>query len=269
MTGKQPRCALIGIGEDARLMNETLADNAVGVEQLEAGELADRIGALDLVFLSLSDEDEAAGVMRALAAAKGAAGAILIDISDGEPSALSAAAAAGVEDSDAIADGAMVQHYPEEGARVITLLVGGGSGAFERVSAHLGGAFRAVLHAGAFGAAHLLRALINTMFMTMKGAAEEITEVASRHGIPPADMLSIINTSSGESAATKVLAAQLAEKTGANADLFRPIESGMEEDVRAIERVAEGVGIIPLFTRRTAERLAVKGRGGTGGKGGS
>ncbi|MBI4182438.1 MAG: hypothetical protein HY521_00400 [Proteobacteria bacterium] len=256
--------ALVGVGGAGRMLAEALAGKGLRVAQLDAAGLKGALPGLDLVFLSLAGEAEAAALFGALAGAEPKAGAAFVDVSDGGASALAGAERAGVAARFALLDGALVQHYPEDGRRVMTLLLGGPAPAAAALAEALAGAFREVIAVGGFGAAHTAGALIAAMFLAMKNAAEEVAEVARRHGIAPADMLAIVNKSSGESLAAKVLARELEEPAGGNADLFRAIEAGMEEEARTVARLAEGLGVLPLFTRHTLERIAIKRRSGAG-----
>ncbi|MEX2642428.1 MAG: hypothetical protein WD270_03180 [Acetobacterales bacterium] len=175
----------------------------------------------------------------------------LVDLTDNEPA---------LEPGVGVCDAALVEHFPEHGRRVLSLLVGGDDSEFRRVESVCSGAVRAVLHAGTFGAAHKSRALIHTMYLTLKNAAEEIVAVAREHDIGAAEILGIINKSSGESLASQALYRMATEPAGGNAGIHGEIEAAMISDLRNALDLASESGMSGLFARRVYDRLEIKGR---------
>lgn len=233
MAGSPATIATEGSGRQLGLLAEALVDAGLSVADASAG--------------------AAAGILfTASGAAMPAAGRLLVDIAEDGPL---------LADGPGRADAALVEHFPEDGGRVLTLLVGGDADGFARIDAACSGAVRAVLHAGPFGAAHKSRALIHTMYLTLKSAAEEIVEVAAAHGVAASEILGIINKSSGESMASKALFQLATAPGGGNADLHGEIEAAMAGDLQQALNLAADGGMSGFFARRVFDRLEIKGRG--------
>ncbi len=230
MTDAVPTIATLGTGRQLGLLAEALVD---------AGHTVADGAAADLLF-------------SATGAGAAAEGGLVIDLADNGPL---------LSDGPGHADAALVEHFPEDGARVLSLLVGADDDAFARIEAACGGVVKSVLHAGPFGAAHVSRALIHTMYLTLKNAAEEIVDVAAAHGVEAAEILSIINKSSGESLASKALYRLATEPGGGNADLHGEIEAAMAGDLQAALNIAADAGMSGFFARRVYDRLEIKVRG--------
>lgn len=227
MTETATTIATLGTGRQLGLLAEALVDAGYTV--------ADDVAA-DLLFT-------ASGTGAC------AEGGLVVDMADYGPL---------LADGPSHADAALVEHFPEDGARVLSLLVGGHHDAFARIEAVCGGAVKSVLHAGQFGSAHVSRALIHTLYLTLKSAAEEIVAVAAAHGVEAAEILSIINKSSGESVASKALYKLATDPAGGNAELHGEIEAAMSGDLKRALAVAADARMSSFFARRVDDRLEIK-----------
>jgi 3-hydroxyisobutyrate dehydrogenase len=131
------------------------------------------------------------------------AGTTVIDMSSSDPARTQALApllaAAGVTLLDAPVSGGVA------GARAGTLavMVGGPAAAFNQFKPMLGAMGSRVVHAGAIGAGHTVKALNNLMSAANLLVASEALIAGRRFGLDPAVMLEIINGASGRSTATK------------------------------------------------------------------
>lgn len=251
----------LGTGEVLSRLAETLTGAGHCVFALDGG--GARIGQAEAVLLSFASAAQFENAWHAFRAngPEELARTPFIDLSD--PRAVAHAAAE--DPSFRFADAALIDHYPEDGRRVLTLLVGGDEATSRVLTDALTGTVRDVFHAGPFGAAHTARSLTAALYMATKTAAGEIAEVAERLGVPAAEILGIINKSSGESVASKVLHRQYTERVGGNADLYPRIEKAMAADVLEAARIAEAAGLSGFFTRRTLDRLEIGARVARGG----
>jgi len=159
------------------------------------------------------------------------------------------------------AEGALVARFPEQGEAGLTLLLGSAAAVEAQAAAALQGAMRAVVQVGAFGAAAKARALIGLAWVTMKEAADEVAAVAAQVGIAEADMLDIVNASSGESYPAKLMARTLRQPGSNEAALLAAMDARLGADLDAALALAEEVGAQAMYGRRAAERRAIRNAG--------
>jgi len=157
------------------------------------------------------------------------------------------------------AEGALAARFPEPGAPALTLLLGSAAAVEAQAADALGKAVRGVVQVGTFGAAAKARALLGLAFTAMREAADEVAQVAARVGIAEADMLDIVNASSGESYPAKLMA-RVRRQPGSNeAPLLAAMEARLGADLDAALALAEEAGVQALYGRRAAERRAIRG----------
>jgi 3-hydroxyisobutyrate dehydrogenase len=130
--------------------------------------------------------------------------ALLVDMGSSEPEStrrLSALAEeSGVEYVDAPVSGGVAKAESGE----LAVMVGGTAGAVARAEPHLRPFAATLVHVGPSGAGHAAKALNNLLSATQLAAAAEVLCAAQRAGIDPADMVEVLNASTGRSQATEV-----------------------------------------------------------------
>ena len=132
------------------------------------------------------------------------AGTMIVDMTTGNPTATRAMAAElaprGIELIDAPVSGG------PRGARegTIAIIVGGGKDQFERIAPVLGIISRNVVHAGAVGAGHAVKAGNNLLNLICRLATFEVISLLVKEGVDPATANAIVQKSSGRNYATEI-----------------------------------------------------------------
>lgn len=212
---------------DGAVFAETAADAAAGADVV-----------ILMLWSSVQVEEvvHAGGVLDAMAP-----GAMLIDMGSSNPLStrqLAAdAAAAGIRFVDAPVSGG--GHWGAA-AGTMTIIVGGGE---EDVAACmplfeiLGSTIR---HVGPIGAGHALKAINNLLSAVTLLASSEALDMGERFGLDPAQMLEVINASSGQSdSTTRKLPRFVLTKTYDSGGPLR----GMVKDIHNATTLAEDMGL--------------------------
>jgi 3-hydroxyisobutyrate dehydrogenase len=176
--------------------------------------------------------------------------ATLIDMSSSDPMATrelaEAAGARGIDLVDAPVSGGV----PRAIDGTLTIMAGGRDAALERVRPLLDAMGSRVLHVGAAGAGHALKALNNLLSAAHLLATCEAVAIGRRFGLDPKLMVEAINTSSGASVSTAVKLP--------NYILTETFDSGfglalMVKDVGIAVALGEELGIPGALAERTLE----------------
>jgi 3-hydroxyisobutyrate dehydrogenase-like beta-hydroxyacid dehydrogenase len=169
-----------------------------------AASLAELAARCDVIMLSLPDSPVIERVIRGadglLAAAR--AGQVIVDLSTADPKSTVALhadlAARGVRFLDAgISGGAAAAE-----AGTLTLMVGGDAGALAAVRPLLGAFSAHVHHMGSTGSGHITKVLNNFLNGVTLAATAEVMVAGKKAGLDLAQLLEVINTSSGVSFAS-------------------------------------------------------------------
>ena len=141
-------------------------------------------------------------------------GGVLIDMSSSEPSGTVALAAALAERGVGMIDA------PVSGGRkgavegTLTIMAGGEAALVERCRPVLEAMGKRVVHTGAIGSGHALKALNNTISAAGFLAAVEAFLVGKRFGLAPETMAEVVNASTGMNNATRNKLAQFVFSRG-------------------------------------------------------
>ena len=183
-------------------------------------------------------------VLKALPALS--SGAVVVDMSSSDPAATralgTALAARGVELIDAPVSGAV----PKAIDGTLTIMVGGTEAALARVRPVLEKLGNRIVHVGALGAGHAVKALNNYVGAAGTLAGFEALLIARAYGLDPKPMLEAINASTGRNSATERKIPQQV-LTGAFASGFRL--ALMVKDVGIAARLARDLGIDAPYLR--------------------
>jgi 3-hydroxyisobutyrate dehydrogenase len=175
-----------------------------------------------------------------------ASGAVVVDMSSSDPAATrllgAVLAARGIELVDAPVSGAV----PKAIDGTLTIMVGGTEAALARVRPVLEKLGNRIVHVGALGAGHAVKALNNYLGAAGTLAGFEALLVAHAYGLDPKPMLEAINASTGRNSATERKIPQQV-LTGAFASGFKL--ALMVKDVGIAARLARDLGIDAPYLR--------------------
>ena len=217
---------------------------AAGAEP--AGSLAGLSAGCDIIFLSLPDSSVIESVIRGpeglLAAAR--EGQIIVDLSTADPASTRALhdelAARGVRYLDAgISGGAAAA-----GKGTLTLMVGGDAAALATVRPLLDTFSAHVHHLGASGAGHVTKVLNNFLNAVTLAATAEVMVAGKKAGLDLAQLLDVINSSSGVSFASLNRFPHIIRGDYLEGGLTGRL---MAKDVRLYLSLADGLGVSTLI----------------------
>lgn len=167
----------------------------------------------DAVILMLPDSPVVKDVLLGdglLAAAGGQAASrdngpppVVVDMSSSEPQVTRDLAAAAAEHGVAFVDAPVSGGVPGARQGSLTIMVGGDAASVERVRELLAVMGSRVLHVGAAGAGHAVKALNNLLSATHLLVTSEAMAAAAEFGLDVPAVLDAINTSSGRSGSTE------------------------------------------------------------------
>ena len=187
---------VLGFDTDARQATAAGATPADSVRTVVANS--------DVVLLSLPDSTVVESVVLGPGGVgeSGRPGQIVVDLSTAAPASTArihaALAGIGMEYLDAgISGGAAAA---EQGA--LTIMVGGSPAALASVEPVFAAFARTVVHMGQSGAGHLMKVLNNFLNATSLAATAEVMVAAKRAGLDLAQVLAVLNASSGVNFAT-------------------------------------------------------------------
>jgi 3-hydroxyisobutyrate dehydrogenase len=210
-----------------------------------AGSLADLAAGCDVIMLSLPDSSVIESVIRGpgglLAHAR--EGSVIVDLSTANPASTRVLhdelAARGVRLLDAgISGGAAAA---EKGT--LTLMVGGDAAALEAVHPLLGAFSAHVHHMGASGSGHVAKVLNNFLNGVTLAATAEVMVAGKKAGLDLAQLLDVINSSSGVSFASLNRFPHIIKGDYLEGGLTGQL---MAKDVRLYLSLAEDLGVATL-----------------------
>lgn len=221
-------------------------DRVIAAGAEPAGSLAGLSAGCDIIFLSLPDSSVIESVIRGpeglLAAAR--EGQIIVDLSTADPASTRSLhdelAARGVRYLDAgISGGAAAA-----GKGTLTLMVGGDAAALETVRPLLATFSAHVHHLGASGAGHVTKVLNNFLNAVTLAATAEVMVAGKKAGLDLAQLLEVINTSSGVSFASLNRFPHIIRGDYLEGGLTGRL---MAKDVRLYLSLADGLGVSTLI----------------------
>jgi len=230
MVAEVKRLAFIGIGRMGWPMARRLVEAGyqVTVQDAAPGRAADFTAAhggvaagdaataardADAVITILPTSREVEAVIAAIAPVL-SPGAVVIEMSSGEPSATRAMAArlaeAGITMVDAPVSGGVAR--AETGQ--LAIMTGGDAGALDRVAPVLGAMGTSIMRCGDIGAGHAMKALNNLVSAAGFLISVEALLIGSRFGLDPATMVQVLNASTGMNNSTQKKLAQFVLSRG-------------------------------------------------------
>jgi 3-hydroxyisobutyrate dehydrogenase len=215
----KPAIGFIGVGNmgwpmAARLVAAgyamEVADNrreaADSFAQQVGGRGADSLGQLaaasDLVITMLPTSASVAAVLEEVLPQL-RPGAIVVDMSSGEPNATKALAARVAEAGGHMVDAPVSGGVPRARTGDLAIMVGGGPAAIARARPVLEAMGSSLTETGAVGSAHAMKALNNLVSAGGFLIAVEALLAGSRFGLDPALMVDVLNASTGMNNSTQ------------------------------------------------------------------
>lgn len=194
----------IQAGGQSLLGYDSDAERAPALGVAAAATLAELVAAVDLVLLSLPDSRVVEAVVRGeggiLAAAR--EGQIVVDLSTSNPSSTRELAAELEQRGVAMLDAGISGGAAAAEKGTLTIMVGGHGEALERVRVVLATFSAKVFHMGPAGAGHATKLLNNFLNAVTLAATAEVMVAARMAELDLAQVLEVINSSSGVSFAS-------------------------------------------------------------------
>ncbi|WP_181781746.1 NAD(P)-dependent oxidoreductase [Pseudonocardia pini] len=164
----------------------------------------------------------------------------IVDMSSSEPSRTRQLAARLVRSGVELVDAPVSGGVGAAVAGTLTVMVGGSAEQFAVVERLLDPVGSSIVHVGAVGSGHALKALNNLMSACSMVITAEAMTVAARFGIDPETALAVVNSASGRSGSTEAKFPRFV--------LPRRFDSGftaalMDKDVGIATRLAADVGV--------------------------
>lgn len=252
---------LAAAGGPLTIWNRTAA-RATDSEAAKAGarvaaSAAEAVAAADVIITCLPESSD---VVALLDADGGAvrdafrAGTVLVDCTSGDPATSRALAAAlavkGVGFLDAPVSGGVVGAVNG----TLTVMVGGDAALLERVRPVLAPFTGKLVHCGAVGAGHALKAVNNALLALHVWSTAEGLAAAQAAGVDPAIALDVINASSGRSNASMNLFPERV-LTGAFPRTFRL--ALLDKDARIAAGVARDAKLAAPTLQLAADLMAI------------
>jgi 3-hydroxyisobutyrate dehydrogenase len=210
---------------------------------------------VDVVLLMLPNSDIVEQVLLTegvLAALR--PGSVVLDMSSSRPASTVELARRAAADGVAVVDAPVSGGRPRAETGELAIMAGGEAEQVDRVRPLLSCMGTSVVHTGAAGSGHAMKALNNLLSaIGLLGAAEVIT-TGTRFGLDPQVMLDVLNSSTGRNHATEVKFARYVLSGAFDAGFALRL---MVKDVRTALELAEQTGTpVPLATE--AVRTAIE-----------
>jgi 3-hydroxyisobutyrate dehydrogenase len=230
MQGRIGRVGVIGVGRMGWPMARRLVEAgfAVAVHDAAPGRAADfaaRHGATaaatateaargaEAVITMLPTSREVAEVVAAIRPVL-ARGAVVVEMSSGEPSATRGLAEALARDGVALVDAPVSGGVARAEDGTLAIMTGGDPAALERVAPLLGAMGAKVTRCGEVGAGQAMKALNNLVSAAGFLISVEALLIGSRFGLDPATMVEVLNASTGMNNSTQKKLAQFVLSRG-------------------------------------------------------
>jgi 3-hydroxyisobutyrate dehydrogenase len=208
---------MIGVGNMGGRMGRRLADAGwvvhafdVSAERIRASgavpaaSVAELAAACDVILLSLPDSKVIEGVVRGedglLARAR--AGQVVVDLSTSSPASTRVLHSEFAAQGAAFLDAGISGGAAAAAAGTLTLMVGGDAAALDRVRPALEAFSARIHHMGPSGAGHVAKVLNNFLNGVTLAATAEVMVAGKKAGLDLAQLLEVINSSSGVSFAS-------------------------------------------------------------------
>jgi len=221
-----------------------------------AASLADLAARCDVIMMSLPDSSVIESVVRGPGGLleNARAGQVIVDLSTADPASTralhGALAARGARYLDAgISGGAAAAD-----AGTLTLMVGGDAGALAEVRPLLDSFSARVHHMGASGAGHVTKVLNNFLNGVTLAATAEVMVAGKKAGLDLAQLLEVINSSSGVSYASLNRFPRIIRGDYLEGGLTGAL---MAKDVRLYLSLAEDLGVTTLVGPATLTAFGV------------
>jgi 3-hydroxyisobutyrate dehydrogenase len=219
-----------------------------------AASAGEAIGAADVVITCFPESRDVAALLDETGLDAFRDGAILVDCTSGDPATsrviAQRLAARGVAFLDAPVSGGVVGAV----AGTLTVMVGGDAAQLERVRPILDAFAGKVVHCGAIGAGHALKAVNNALLALHVWSTAEGLATARAAGVDPAIALDVINASSGRSNASMHLFPERV-LTGAFPRTFRL--ALLDKDARIAAGIARDAALPAPTLQLAADLMAV------------
>jgi 3-hydroxyisobutyrate dehydrogenase len=132
-----------------------------------------------------------------------ARGAVLVEMSSGEPSATRAIAARLAEAGIAMVDAPVSGGVARAESGQLAIMTGGDTGLLDRVAPLLNAMGTSIMRCGDIGAGHAMKALNNLVSAAGFLVSVEALLIGSRFGLDPAVMVEVLNASTGMNNSTQ------------------------------------------------------------------
>ncbi|MFC5502460.1 NAD(P)-dependent oxidoreductase [Lysinimonas soli] len=175
----------------------------------------------------------------------------VIDMSSSEPRRTQQLSERLSKDGVELIDAPVSGGVPGAIAGNLTIMVGGTEEQYERIVPLLSVLGSRIVHVGAVGAGHATKALNNLLSATHLLATNEAAIVASRFGIDPHVLLSVVNTSSGRSGSSEVKLPRYVLTGDFNSGFSATL---LEKDVKIAAALAADLGIETVIGDAVARR---------------
>ena len=230
MDGEVKRLAFIGIGRMGWPMARRLVEAGyqVAVQDaapgraaefaathggIAAGDAATAARDADAVITILPTSRQVEAVIAGITPVL-ARGAVVIEMSSGEPSATRAMAAKLAEAGVAMVDAPVSGGVARAETGQLAIMTGGDTAALDRVAPVLGAMGTSIMRCGEIGAGHAMKALNNLVSAAGFLISVEALLIGSRFGLDPATMVEVLNASTGMNNSTQKKLAQFVLSRG-------------------------------------------------------
>ena len=167
-------------------------------------------------------------------------GAVLIEMSSSEPVGTRELAATLTADGFGCIDAPVSGGVRRAVDGSLTIMVGGEADTLERVRPVLSALGASIIHAGAAGAGHAIKALNNFVSAAGLAAAVEAIEVGRAFGLDPVVMTDVLNASTGRNNSTEVKLKPFIIPEKYNSGFLMSL---MAKDVRTADNLARAIGV--------------------------
>lgn len=259
MTARHEPVGMIGLGNMGGRMCRRLVSAGYPVRGVDAdpartsaagagqaGTPAELAAGCDIIFLSLPDSSVIESVVRGPQGLLGAArpGQIIVDLSTADPASTRVIHDDLAERGSRYLDAGISGGAAAADKGTLTLMVGGDADALDTVRPLLATFSAHVHHMGASGTGHVTKVLNNFLNAVTLAATAEVMVAGKKAGLDLAQLLEVINTSSGVSFASLNRFPHIIRGDYLEGGLTGRL---MAKDVRLYLTLADGLGVSTLI----------------------
>jgi len=221
-----------------------------------ASSLADLAAQCDVIMMSLPDSSVIEGVVRGPGGLLEHAreGQVIVDLSTADPTSTRALHDALLTRGVCYLDAGISGGAAAAEAGTLTLMVGGDAEALDEVRPLLGAFSAAVHHMGASGTGHIAKVLNNFLNGVTLAATAEVMVAGKKAGLDLAQLLEVINSSSGVSYASLKRFPHIIRGDYLEGGLTGKL---MAKDVRLYVSLAEDLGVTTLVGPATLTAFGI------------